>query len=780
MPASAADGVKNGTETDVDCGGAGAGVPRCDDNKNCLDGSDCKSVVCKSGKCAAATSSDGVKNGDESDKDCGGTTTHAPACVDGKACNAGADCESKVCTLNVCQVPTHNDGVQNGDETGKDCGGPTSQKLCTDGDGCETGQGARDCASFVCENNKCKAATHTDGVKNGDETGKDCGGPTAPRCADGESCENGQGARDCTSFVCTNNVCQVPTHTDGVKNGDETGKDCGGPTSNVRCADGDGCENGQGARDCTSFVCTNKVCQVPTHTDGVKNGDETGKDCGGPTAPNKCAAGEGCENGQGARDCTSFVCTNTVCQVPNDHDNVKNGTETDVDCGGEPANKRCTATRVCAVASDCNSKGCYNSKCTWGRSCTMHHGGDTCGTGDEQWASSAVAESPATSFREGKKYHHDCCESAIVDPDGVPGSADDFRLDVYQITAGRMRTFIKATSGNVRKWVQDARNGLNGESFKDPANATQLPVGNDVYLPTGYLTTETAANTQGQAINNPAPMNVVAHLGGYRFTNEPGGNNGYACNLNDGGFGSRTWRLDDGAQVDFAGEKQHTVSQDRLDQKALVCVDYYMLAAFCAWDGGRLETKTEHAKAWGTALFPWGTSGPTQGFEYSTGDLRYGGNGATDADLIYKVTGGSPGNFVQINLERANAAWNYANYFLRDDARYLENRQAMTRTFTGGDLAAMNTTHDQSYAVSPPGRYPAGAGPWGHRDLIGNAMEITAETNGNTYRWTKNGSFEWYTHWASPTGAGNDGYQFTGLTKYGRATGRCARPIAQP
>ncbi len=71
--------------------------------------------------------------------------------------------------------PTCNDGIQNGDETGVDCGG-SSCPAC--------------------------APTCSDGIQNGDETGVDCGGSSCPACA--------------------------PTCGDGIQNGDETGVDCGG------------------------------------------------------------------------------------------------------------------------------------------------------------------------------------------------------------------------------------------------------------------------------------------------------------------------------------------------------------------------------------------------------------------------------------------------------------------------------------------------------------------------------------------------------------------------
>ena len=44
----------------------------------CLAGSDCTSKVCKNGMCQAPMCTDGVQNGDETDVDCGGRA--CPAC----------------------------------------------------------------------------------------------------------------------------------------------------------------------------------------------------------------------------------------------------------------------------------------------------------------------------------------------------------------------------------------------------------------------------------------------------------------------------------------------------------------------------------------------------------------------------------------------------------------------------------------------------------------------------------------------------------------------------
>ena len=105
---------------------------------------------------------------------------------------------SRYVSLGFEATVTCTDGIQNGDETGIDCGGTdcTPCITCTDGiqNGDETGIdcGGTDCTPCV---------TCTDGIQNGDETGIDCGGT------------------DCTPCV---------TCSDGIQNGDETGIDCGG------------------------------------------------------------------------------------------------------------------------------------------------------------------------------------------------------------------------------------------------------------------------------------------------------------------------------------------------------------------------------------------------------------------------------------------------------------------------------------------------------------------------------------------------------------------------
>lgn len=89
--ASCTDQVKNGDETDIDCGGT---CGKCALNQSCTTAEDCAEGVCAGSPktCQAPTCTDDVRNGDETDVDCGGST--CPACGKGKGCLEASDCEA--------------------------------------------------------------------------------------------------------------------------------------------------------------------------------------------------------------------------------------------------------------------------------------------------------------------------------------------------------------------------------------------------------------------------------------------------------------------------------------------------------------------------------------------------------------------------------------------------------------------------------------------------------------------------------------------------------------
>ncbi len=103
-------------------------------------------------------------------------------------------------------VETCDDGVQNQDETGVDCGGTICPVCPTCFDGIQNQDETDiDCGGAICA--ACPP-TCTDGIQNQDETDIDCGGATCPAC---------------------------PTCSDGIQNQGEEDIDCGGPCGLCPC-----------------------------------------------------------------------------------------------------------------------------------------------------------------------------------------------------------------------------------------------------------------------------------------------------------------------------------------------------------------------------------------------------------------------------------------------------------------------------------------------------------------------------------------------------------------
>ena len=107
VPPSCADGILDGEETDVDCGGPMCTA--CGTGKMCNgEDANCQSHVCTNA-CQASTCTDGVQNGNETDIDCGGLgymgAPACPPCNPGKKCNLPGDCVGDLCQT-TCQCPS--------------------------------------------------------------------------------------------------------------------------------------------------------------------------------------------------------------------------------------------------------------------------------------------------------------------------------------------------------------------------------------------------------------------------------------------------------------------------------------------------------------------------------------------------------------------------------------------------------------------------------------------------------------------------------------------------
>ena len=145
-----------------------------------------------------------------------------------------------------------------------------------------------------------------------------------------------------------------------------------GTPSQVNLPEGDSCTQGLGkvcdgmgqcvqcnyTPNCNGGTCVDHICYPPQCSDQMLNGNESDIDCGGPTCPH-CDTGQGCVANS---DCTSKVCKAKVCQAPTCMDMTANGDETDVDCGG-PTCMKCADTKMCTVAGDCISGVCMDGIC---------------------------------------------------------------------------------------------------------------------------------------------------------------------------------------------------------------------------------------------------------------------------------------------------------------------------------------------------------------------------------------------------------------------------------
>ncbi|MBS2012324.1 MAG: hypothetical protein JST00_05535 [Deltaproteobacteria bacterium] len=461
-------------------------------------------------------------------------------------------------------------GTGEGGTPGVPCSRLTT--LCKTGETCE---GAPDCESKLCREGKCRDVAPADGVKNGDETDVDCGGTASPACADGKGCAI---AADCTSGVCTGGICQVPSGTDGVKNGDETGVDCGGSTTKAkRCPTGEGClVDG----DCDKAKCdtTQKKCLPPTHEDGIKNLDETGIDCGGPDATVKrCPTGEGCV---ATSDCDKVLCDTAAkkCDVPKADDGIKNGTETDIDCGGgAPTNApKCLLGKSCEADGDCKSTGCSASlgkKCTYKSCATAEAAGiNSCG---------ALETAPGVT-------HESCCKSLTLP------TRTTRRLDKYEITSGRFRTFLSKVGPNVRAWVA-AYAAANPTSQLATLANTPIVDGSPGAPADATFVRIFPSQERGGFHSLTAHMSIdIDNYAGIR-----------GCANYDGSYSANTYYMPDANYTDF-GLPPRSLARSFSDEKPLNCVQPAMLMAFCAWDGGELALHADYIDAWGPAAYPWG------------------------------------------------------------------------------------------------------------------------------------------------------------------------------
>ena len=148
------------------------------------------------------------------------------------------------------------------------------------------------------------------------------------------------------------NVLGQPTCTDGIKNGNETGIDCGGSCPNA-CALPQDCGN--------SIVNSGEVCDS-TNLNNATCSSVNLNFTGGTLSCSPSCTSYNTSLCTGRGGCIGSACDNLVVN-PTCTDGIKNGNETGIDCGGSCA-KACSATGPCVI-STLTGSSTINQLTTW-------------------------------------------------------------------------------------------------------------------------------------------------------------------------------------------------------------------------------------------------------------------------------------------------------------------------------------------------------------------------------------------------------------------------------
>ncbi len=441
----------------------------------------------------------------------------------------------------------------------------------------------------------------------------------------------------------------------------------------------------------------------------AKDGGATAA-CGASSAK-KCELGKTCAV---AEDCGLLFCKNGVCSAPTAEDGVQNGAETDVDCGGGglsydgvsvPAAPACGLGKQCLVDTDCESAICAENKtCVESPSCRPIHGGVTCGTGETG---------------EAGAVHESCCKTLPVP--GMEVNGKQVYLDKYEITAGRIREWVKAIAAE-NGGVPDVQGWVKSRMASDPLLAAMFPGDWADYLP---------SQSSGQMREVPSMNGGTVELdfglddqvGPTSYWRDVQVEGSTGCWMGAGGYGHRTYWFDAAQSAAYGETPRAAVTKEISDEKSANCLTPLMFAAFCAWDGGYMVRRDVLRAAWGPATWPWGD-----------------GPGPKDE-----------------NAKLANYNASTDDFGASVVPRYLFP-QVGYGTFAD----------DMTPLIAAPGRFPgdvASKGSW--MDLGGNLLEWSF-SGGKYWGWTGS-SFEGH-HF------GRDGDEALAyLEKYAKGTTRCMR-----
>lgn len=212
-----------------------------------------------------------------------------------------------------------------------------------------------ECATRTCDGGQCGVQPEMSGKALATQTPADCKKDVCDglggTTVETDTSDKPSDGKECTTDACVDSNPMFTNKTDKSPCVQDGGKYCFMGDC-VECVDG---------ADCASGNCTAQhTCGAATCMDTIKNGTESDTDCGGMCS--KCPNGKHCN---GPTDCVSNSCSGTFCQ-PSCSDMMLNQDETDVDCGGNSC-LGCDIGKNCTTNGDCASNNCgVNMKCACG------------------------------------------------------------------------------------------------------------------------------------------------------------------------------------------------------------------------------------------------------------------------------------------------------------------------------------------------------------------------------------------------------------------------------
>lgn len=341
------------------CDGLGACV-ECNKNSDC-DGNAAKPLCDKKKKlCVSVQCMNTVKDGAETDVDCGGTDQGCGRCADGKICLLAADCNSNLCKGDAggggaggAGGMASGPGVCAPCATSADCGAGaycTDMKACaphgTQGDVCVAGD---ECASGFCVDGRC-CDTACDG--------------TCVACSNAKS-----GGKDgeCTVFKQGDDLDMECVDSKPAACGPALDKGCSGAALDP-AGTTSSCEVWDAMTSCTTASC-----------DTGKNEQTAAANCDGKGAcpmPVKTSCGSYvCDamNTACLKDCTSnkeancnldSYCDTTTCKACGPNANPPGLAQCPSQCSS------CTANNLCI--KNCAGNACDNFVCPDGYDCLVN------------------------------------------------------------------------------------------------------------------------------------------------------------------------------------------------------------------------------------------------------------------------------------------------------------------------------------------------------------------------------------------------------------------------